>query len=981
MAICSLVVSYSPAFESLMHASHSISVLQTTANIEAKAERISSQLETKDYADTLEWITRADYARQQSDHIARRQEGTGQWLLDSKEFQAWVKTSKQTLFCPGIPGAGKTILTSIVVQNLFARFKNEQGVGIAYVYCNFRLQDEQRAQDLLASLLKQLTQKQSSLPEAVKSLYKNHKDGTRLSFDEVSRTLHTVAALYSRVFIIVDALDECQPSNNRSRFLTEILALQSKCGANIFTTSRFIPEITSRFRDSKLVEIRASNADVERYLQGHMGHLPSFVRRNQQLQDEIKIKISESVDGMYVVKFTLAVHVADFGHRFLLAQIYLKSLEDKTTVKAIKNALNQFQKLYQGSNEEQKLEVLGRAYDDAMKRIHTQELGFRELAREVLAWITCAKRPLSTSQLRQALAVEIGEPELDEENLPDVEQMVSVCAGLVTVDKKSKIIRLAHYTTQEYFERTQWQWFPHAETSITEICVTFLSFSVFETGFCRTDEEFEERLWLNPFYSYAARYWGHHAHEASTLSNYTMHFLGCMAKVNAATQAMVVDGSRPSITGYSQNFPKQVHGLHLAAYFGLANAMGVFLESVDPNLNDGQGQTPISLATAHGHIAIVELLVDKGADFTSEVVLWPQYVYKIRENYFSRTPLSIAAERGHVSIVKLLAAHGADYGTITGPYGTALHAAAANGHKDVVKLLLDLGADVNTPLPEPPSPALVVDGFTIYILDIGVGVGVDDRECSVLQFAALSGHSDVVNLLLGRGADVNAAFGYYGTALEAACSGGHIGVVKQLLANGARVNEKLGYFGSALQAASNGGHGHIVRFLLNNGADVNLRNGHLGTALHAAALGAHEGVVRLLLKNGADVNALFGYYGAALHAAAMADHRSVVILLLNAGANIDAVAGHYGTALQGASRLGLTEVVQLLVDRGANVNIVAGHYETALHAAKSEGHGGIAKLLLEKGATENLHESRDRSVPIKDRQTCSMCLEKWPWLS
>ncbi|KAL6866513.1 hypothetical protein ACO1O0_002624 [Amphichorda felina] len=470
------------------------SVLQTTANIEAKAERISSQLETKDYVDTLEWITRADYARQQSDHIARRQEGTGQWLLDSKEFQAWVKTSKQTLFCPGIPGAGKTILTSIVVQNLFARFKNEQGVGIAYVYCNFRLQDEQRAQDLLASLLKQLTQKQSSLPEAVKSLYKNHKDGTRLSFDEVSRTLHTVAALYSRVFIIVDALDECQPSNNRSRFLTEILALQSKCGANIFTTSRFIPEITSRFRDSMLVEIRASNADVERYLQGHMGHLPSFVRRNQQLQDEIKIKISESVDGMYVVKFTLAVHVADFGHRFLLAQIYLKSLEDKTTVKAIKNVLNQFQKLYQGSNEEQKLEVLGRAYDDAMKRIHTQELGFRELAREVLAWITCAKRPLSTSQLRQALAVEIGEPELDEENLPDVEQMVSVCAGLVTVDKKSKIIRLAHYTTQEYFERTQWQWFPHAETSITEICVTFLSFSVFETGFCRTDEEFEERL-------------------------------------------------------------------------------------------------------------------------------------------------------------------------------------------------------------------------------------------------------------------------------------------------------------------------------------------------------------------------------------------------------------------------------------------------------------------------------------------------------
>ena len=46
-------------------------------------------------------------------------------------------------------------------------------------------------------------------------------------------------------------------------------------------------------------------------------------------------------------------------------------------------------------------------------------------------------------------------PKLDEENLPEIEDMVSVCAGLVTIDEESNIIRLVHYTTQEYFERTQ----------------------------------------------------------------------------------------------------------------------------------------------------------------------------------------------------------------------------------------------------------------------------------------------------------------------------------------------------------------------------------------------------------------------------------------------------------------------------------------------------------------------------------------------
>jgi hypothetical protein len=97
------------------------------------------------------------YAPQQSDFISWRQEGTGQWLLNSDEFQAWINQRGQTLFCPGIPGAGKTILTSIVIDGLNTRFQSNTNVGIAYIYYNFRQQDEQKSEDLLAILLKQLT--------------------------------------------------------------------------------------------------------------------------------------------------------------------------------------------------------------------------------------------------------------------------------------------------------------------------------------------------------------------------------------------------------------------------------------------------------------------------------------------------------------------------------------------------------------------------------------------------------------------------------------------------------------------------------------------------------------------------------------------------------------------------------------------------------------------------------------------------------
>jgi hypothetical protein len=254
----------------------------------------------------LDWLTPIDYTSQQSDSINRRQAGTGRWLLESTDFQEWMKTGK-TLFCPGIPGAGKTILTSIVVEELNIRFQNDKSIGVAYLYCNFRRQDEQKATDLLASLLKQLTQGQSSLPDSVKSLHKSHKDRrTRPSFDEISRTLQSVAAIYSRVFIIVDALDECQVSDGcRIAFLSEIFTLQEKCQASLFATSRFIPEINEKFKESMQLEIRASDQDVRKYLDGHMSQLPRCVLRSSELQDEIKAEIIKAVDGMYVTSYIL----------------------------------------------------------------------------------------------------------------------------------------------------------------------------------------------------------------------------------------------------------------------------------------------------------------------------------------------------------------------------------------------------------------------------------------------------------------------------------------------------------------------------------------------------------------------------------------------------------------------------------------------------------------------------------------------------
>lgn len=149
-------------------------------------------------------------------------------------------------------------------------------------------------------------------------------------------------------------------------------------------------------------------------------------------------------------------------------------------------------------------------YEQTIEGIESQGEHSRQLARQILSWILYAKKSLSSLELRYALAVRPETTKLDEDYIPSVKILQSKCPGLVTVDEESDIVRLVHYTTQEYFERTQMHWFPEAEIDIATACVTYLSFEVFESGYCPTDETFEERLELNPLYLYSAENWGHH---------------------------------------------------------------------------------------------------------------------------------------------------------------------------------------------------------------------------------------------------------------------------------------------------------------------------------------------------------------------------------------------------------------------------------------------------------------------------------------
>ena len=172
-----------------------------------------------------------------------------------------------------------------------------------------------------------------------------------------------------------------------------------------------------------------------------------------------------------------------------------------------------------------------------MRRIYGQEQGFRDLAEQILSWIVYAVRPLTVPELQHALSIEPGDEELDEDNFLDVNDLTSVCAGLIIIDREGQVIRLVHYTTQEYFERCRDELFGGVQNRMAAICITYLCFGVFESS-CSSLEALETRVTEYPFLMYAVPYWGFHVRATSELiqQEYIMELLLKHDKLVSAIQ-------------------------------------------------------------------------------------------------------------------------------------------------------------------------------------------------------------------------------------------------------------------------------------------------------------------------------------------------------------------------------------------------------------------------------------------------------------
>ena len=270
--------------------------------------RLNNRQEDEEKKAILEWLSVGDHDKQQIDLSNQRQGGTGEWFVHCAEFQQLrhgENDSKTILFCPGMPGAGKTFIASAAIEYLQSTaLKGTTAVGVCFIYCNYKKQQEHRLDLFLASMLRQLIRGLGDVPESVRRLSQNKKMKESLpSVAESLNAFKVVAREYARVFVLIDALDECSNEDGvRYQLLDKILELQSLVpSVGLLVTSRPIPEISEKFHGGLQREIYADEGDLQKYIAARIPHLSSCVRSRADLQENVLLGVISAVQGMYVV--------------------------------------------------------------------------------------------------------------------------------------------------------------------------------------------------------------------------------------------------------------------------------------------------------------------------------------------------------------------------------------------------------------------------------------------------------------------------------------------------------------------------------------------------------------------------------------------------------------------------------------------------------------------------------------------------------
>ena len=856
--------------------------------------------------------------------IPDRASGTCEWFLRHPVYHDWLEArSSNILWVTAVSGYGKSVLMKSLVDNELA-----STTSVATCYFFFK-DDGAGGKDItnaLLALLHQLcSQNRALLIKANEAFQLNGAKITR-SFGWLWHLLTSLAhcSEAGKIICILDGLDECEQ-------------IRRKYIISAFNTLHADFEAAGSQLKFLLTSRRYSN--IEDHLESKILRIFGDDER-QAMQQDVSAEIKRRFSRIFASRaLNRELGVA------LEARLLQVQAPTHLWLHLVFKAIMLVRGSWESTSEliEHLPENAGEAYETLLKLSAEPEQTIK-----VLQIVVAAERPLTLREMNMAMNIKEGQTSREEVHLrPEqdfAKHLDDLCQTIVRVyDGK---IYLFHETAKEWWkskitmmESTVGN--PHH--ALAKICLTYISFNVFE-DYPLTNDQVEDgrsvgEAWYNSrrtqiaeyahdfdFLSYAATFWPLHYRSMDNDDDALITWWRkvCNPQSNRFCTWFRVywyaHGRKNDLEGQPYKIPK-FSKLSLASFLG-------HVSIVKSLIAQGEGSEidrALIIAIDRKDTSIAICLIDHGASIAAEAVGdW--------------TPLILAAARGLVDLAKVMIEKGANVDQQTHLRGmTALGLASANGHIDMVELMLRHGASTDI---------TYNNGKTALIL------------------AIWNGQQRVAEVLIRAGADVRACDYNGQTALHNLNSGCDKSLVRLLLDQGADVDVKDQDGRTPLSWASQRGLQSVARILLQGGSQVDSRDDDDATPLLYALRFGKDDVVRELLMAGANANTSDNQGYTALAHALRLPSQAVTQQLLDAGADPNITDGSGQTPLMQAlpqlHDLGVVHHIHCLVNSGADIDIVDGNGRTALSYAAEGNNRFVVQALLNVKANPNVtdHEGR-----------------------
>nr|OQO16740.1 hypothetical protein B0A51_15282 [Rachicladosporium sp. CCFEE 5018] len=623
------------------------------SSVATKIDRLQDDVEGSQRRKILKWLSRSDQMEEHKQIVASHAAGTSSWFVESDRFLNIMREPQPGgYWLTGRPGAGKTQLFAAIVE---AARRLSDDFDKAYCYGDFRRGEECDATIVLGSLIAQLCAHRSTIPSELQAAFEesNNTEQKRKPERSMLESVFRDLSEQNHVMLLVDALDECADSVELARALRAVATR-----ACVFVTGRDSvdhAEVLHGFSRLRLESYsNEMNADIEPYVKQRLDQDRGLIGLNPAIKQEIAVSIGQGSAGM-----------------FRWAQCQLDSVCQLQTVRQIRTALRS---LPAGLDE---------TYGLILRNVPP---GSSRIVRRVLLWLCFSIQPLSLGEVHEEVAIESDAVCIDsDDRLIRPEAILQLCGSLIVTSEEG-YLSLAHLSVKDYLlseavaadnETKVYSMHECAcHEELAELCLTYVSFHDFASGPSESAIEYVDRLQRHPLARHAAIAWPYHVRgcePSAALQARVARFFAGNNKLCFLSWVQVLNGDH----AFKWNlYPGWATPLYHGCSFGLYRAASTLVaDGADIDAPGSRfGGTALHGATFRGHVEIMEMLLEAGADAN-------------KADHQQITPLHSAAILDDASVIGKLLRYGASSEVKDSGGETPLDWAAHAGQSTLLRLL------------------------------------------------------------------------------------------------------------------------------------------------------------------------------------------------------------------------------------------------------------------------------------------------------